>query len=201
MTKMLKKNIWRSITGSFGRYLAILLIIMLGSAFFTGLKMTRADMIGTATAYLEDTSLYDLRLISTIGFDTDDVAAVSRCDGVTAAEGSVNTDVLWSDGSTDLVLKAQSITSQVNLPNLVDGRMPQAANECLLDAHQFSSDMIGQTIRLSDNNDQDTLDLFAYQEYTVVGIANPLFPGSGPGHLRPGGRYGICLSADPAGGV
>ena len=30
----------------------------------------------------------------------------------------------------------------------------------------------GQTIRLSDNNDQDTLDLFAYQEYTVVGIAN-----------------------------
>ena len=172
MTKMLKKNIWRSITGSFGRYLAILLIIMLGSAFFTGLKLTRADMIGTATAYLEDTSLYDLRLISTLGFDLDDVAAVSSCDGVTAAEGAYNSDVLWADGSADQVLKVQSITDQINTPYLVAGRMPEAGNECLLDAHRFSADMIGQTIRLSDANDQDTLDLFAYGEYTVVGIAN-----------------------------
>ena len=146
MTNMLKRNIWRSITGSFGRYLAILLIIMLGSAFFTGLKMTRADMTGTASAYLEDTSLYDLRLVSTLGFDTDDVDAVSQCDGVTAAEGSYSSDVLWSEGSADQVLKVQSITDQINLPNLVAGRMPQAANECLLDAHRFSDDMIGQTV-------------------------------------------------------
>lgn len=171
MTKMLKRNIWRSITGSFGRYLAILLIIMLGSAFFTGLKMTRADMTGTAAAYLEETSLYDLRLMSTLGFDADDVEAVTQCDGVTAAEGAYNSDVLWADGSADLVLQVQSITDQINLPNLVAGRMPQAANECLLDAHRFSADMIGQTIRLSDNNEQDTLDMFAYREYTVVGIA------------------------------
>ena len=172
MTKMLKRNIWRSITGSFGRYLAILLIIMLGCAFFTGLKLTRADMIGTAQAYLEDTALYDLRLISTLGFDEADVEAVAGCDGVTAAEGSVNTDVLWLDGSTELVLKAQTLTSHINTPNLVEGRLPQAGNECVVDAHRFSSDMIGQTIQLSDSNEEDTLDLFAYQEYTVVGLVN-----------------------------
>ena len=86
MTKTLKKNIWRSITGSFGRYLAILLIIMLGVAFLTGLRLTRPAMIQTATDYLKQTSLYDLYLVSTIGFDEEDVTAAGDCDGVTAAE-------------------------------------------------------------------------------------------------------------------
>ena len=45
-----------------------------------------------------------------------------------------------------------------------------------MDADRFTSDMIGQTIRLSDANDQDTLDLFAYDEYTVVGLVHsPLY--------------------------
>ena len=37
MTKALRKNTRRSISGSLGRYIAILLIIMLGVAFLTGL--------------------------------------------------------------------------------------------------------------------------------------------------------------------
>ena len=41
MTKTFKKNIRRSITGSLGRYLAILLIIMLGVAFLTGVTAPR----------------------------------------------------------------------------------------------------------------------------------------------------------------
>ena len=76
MTKALRKNTRRSISGSLGRYIAILLIIMLGVAFLTGLRDTRPIMSATETAYVKNTKLYDLRLISTIGFDADDVAAV-----------------------------------------------------------------------------------------------------------------------------
>ena len=78
MTKALRKNTRRSISGSLGRYIAILLIIMLGVAFLTGLRDTRPIMSATETAYVKNTKLYDLRLISTIGFDADDVAAVQR---------------------------------------------------------------------------------------------------------------------------
>lgn len=176
MTKTLKKNIWRSITGSFGRYLAILLIIMLGVAFLTGLRLTRPAMIQTATDYLKQTSLYDLYLVSTIGFDEEDVTAAGDCDGVTAAEGSVSSDFLWTSGEEDRVLQARTLTSRLNLPDLQEGRLPQAGNECVVDADRFTSDMIGQTIRLSDANNQDTLDLFAYDEYTVVGLVHsPLY--------------------------
>ena len=69
MTKALRKNTRRSISGSLGRYIAILLIIMLGVAFLTGLRDTRPIMSATETAYVKNTKLYDLRLISTIGFD------------------------------------------------------------------------------------------------------------------------------------
>ena len=44
MTKTFWKNIRRSVTGSLGRYLAILLIILLGVAFLTGLRLTRPVM-------------------------------------------------------------------------------------------------------------------------------------------------------------
>ena len=81
MTRTFKKNIRRSITGSLGRYLAILLIIMLGVAFLTGLRITRPVMTATATEYINDTALYDLRLLSTIGFDDADVSAVSAVEG------------------------------------------------------------------------------------------------------------------------
>lgn len=77
MTKALKKNIRRSVTGSLGRYIAILLIITLGVAFLAGLKLTRPAMTATAAQYIEDSALYDQRLLSTIGFDDADVQAVS----------------------------------------------------------------------------------------------------------------------------
>ena len=158
MTKAMKKTVRRSITGSFGRYLAILLIIMLGSAFFTGLKLTRGDMVGTAQMYLERTALYDLRLLSTLGFDAEDLAAVAGCEGVVAAEGTVKADFLWADGDRETVLTARTLTTRVNCPDLVAGRLPETPDECVLDAERYGEDRIGQTIRLSSANDPDTLD-------------------------------------------
>jgi putative ABC transport system permease protein len=176
MTRTLKKNIRRSITGSLGRYIAILLIIMLGVAFFAGLRLTHPAMSATQTAYLQETQLYDLRLLSTIGFDEADVEAVSQCEGVTAAEGSVYADFILLRGDAELVYRAHALTDSINQPDLVAGRMPEADNECLLDANRFTEDMIGATIDLAQCNDEDTLDQFAYTTYTVTGLArSPLY--------------------------
>ena len=176
MTRTLKKNIRRSITGSLGRYIAILLIIMLGVAFLSGLKLTHPSMGATQSDYLQQTALYDLRLLSTIGFDEEDVAAVAACDGVTAAEGSFNADFILLRDGEEVVYRAHALTAAINQPDLTAGRMPQADNECLVDANRFSEDIIGQTLSLSEANDEDTLEHFAYTEYTVTGLArSPLY--------------------------
>lgn len=176
MTKSLKKNIARSIRGSLGRYIAILLIITLGVAFLAGLRLTRLAMMAVATEYFSDAEFYDLRLLSTIGFDAEDVEAARKMDGITTAQGSVNADFIWQRDGEELVYRAHMITEGVNEPYLTAGRMPASADECLADAGRFSESMIGQTIQISDCNDADTRSSFAYEEYTVVGLAqSPLY--------------------------
>ena len=42
--------------------------------------------------------------------------------------------------------------------------------EAVADAQFFPVDSIGKKIVLSETNDEDTLDMFAYREYTIVGL-------------------------------
>lgn len=159
-----------------GRYIAIMLIIMLGVAFFAGLRQTCSSMLAVEFEYLEETKLYDLRLISTIGFEDEDIEEISEIDEVETAVGSINADFITQIGSDEYVYHAMMLTEGVNEPQLISGRMPESANEGLADSQEFSEDDIGTTIVISDSNDEDTLDTFAYTEYTIVGICrSPLY--------------------------
>lgn len=68
-------------------------------------------------------------------------------------------------------MMAQSIPENVNQIKLKAGRMPEKANECLADPDMYSKDDIGSTIKLSKDNSEQTFDTFAYDEYTIVGLA------------------------------
>ncbi len=92
------KNIFREIKSSLGRYFAILLIIALGVGFFAGLRLCEPFMRESAVRYLDEYSFFDFRLLSTLGFTEDDVAAFSAEDGI-IAEGAYLSDFLAvSDG-------------------------------------------------------------------------------------------------------
>ena len=74
------------------------------------------------------------------------------------------------------MVKAHSLTQEINKVVLVAGRMPERADECVVDGNLYSESDIGSRIRLSENNAQDDLDNFAYQEYTITGIVkSPLY--------------------------
>lgn len=170
MTKTFWKNIRRSITGSIGRYVAILLIIMLGVAFLAGLRLTRPAMTATATAYIREQKLYDLRLLSTVGFDETDVEAIAAAEGVSHAEGSYTADFISVSDGVEHAYRTHLLTETLNRPLLTAGRMPETGAECLADAERFSEDMIGQSIVVSDTGDGESL--LKYTAYTVVGLAD-----------------------------
>lgn len=174
---MLKKLSLRDIRTSLGRFIAIAAIIALGVGLFAGLRVSKTAMVTTGNQYLSDFKLYDFRLVSTLGFTEEDVAAFSNLDGIAAAEGSIFQDVLYEteDGS-DSVMAMHSITTSVNTLDLLAGRMPEQADECVVDAELFSKEEIGTTLVLSANNEEDTLDKFAYDSYTIVGLVDsPLY--------------------------
>ena len=170
---MLRRSLLREIKSTLGRYLAIFAIIALGVGFFTGLRVCTDAMRKTADRYLHEMSLYDFRLISTVGLTREDVDAFSDLPGIENAAGSVTADFMYViDDSADLVMRAHTMTEGVNGLDLITGRLPEAGNECLLDAKYFGEESVGTVLTLSPTNSEETFDMFSYDSYTVVGLVN-----------------------------
>ena len=112
---MLRKSTFREIKTSLARYLAILAIVALGVGFFSGLRDCKESMVSTARAYLERTNFYDYQILSSYGADDDSVALAESWDGVRAAEGSIQIDVMARSGDGDSrALKAISLPENIS---------------------------------------------------------------------------------------
>ena len=174
----MQKNLTQSIKKSLGRYIAIVAIIALGAGLFMGLLMTKQDMIATGQRYMDSQNMFDLRLMSSYGWSEDSLEAVSKMDGILDAEGVAYLDVLATLGTGDeKAYRFYTIPESVNRVELVAGRMPKTANECLMDGHHdLGQKVIGTTVTIGASNAEDTLDAMVYETYTVVGmVESPLY--------------------------
>lgn len=171
----MKGTIWKStvreVRQSFGRFFAILAIVALGVGFFAGLKVTKPSMVETTWRYLKEKQLYDYRLLSTLGFEQEDVDFLAGQEDVRAAEGALTFDILGRgiDGKEE-VFKFHSLTGEINGVELVGGRLPERADECVVDSNLYGAEAIGRAIVLSGENASEDLEHFACREYTVVGV-------------------------------
>ena len=64
----MRRNLRQSIIKSFGRYLAITMIIALGAGLFVGLLMTKTDMVATGQTFMDAQDMFDLRMIGNYGW-------------------------------------------------------------------------------------------------------------------------------------
>ena len=171
------KTILRTIKMTLPRFLAIFAIIALGVGFFSGLKVSTPSFINTADKFVADYSMFDFKLLSTIGFTEDDIVELSKKTNC-IVEGSYTVDCsafLGSDESADTV-KFISITNKVNKLKLEAGRMPEKPDEIVVDGYQLSTERIGQKLVISQDTSEDSLKLFKYKEYKVVGtVRSPLY--------------------------
>ncbi len=174
--RMYYKNIRRTITGSLGRFIAIMAIIALGVGFFVGVKITKASMVEMGNKYVTEHNMYDFRFVSTLGFTEDEETDIAAVPGAAAAEGSMTQDFfsLDRDGNT-AVYRAHSITKRINGLSLVKGRLPEADNECVGDKEYFRESDIGREIVLTDENSKDTRDEFEYRKFKLVGLVDSVY--------------------------
>ncbi|MDD6644407.1 MAG: FtsX-like permease family protein [Firmicutes bacterium] len=185
MVKAWTKNNLREITHTLGRYLAIVGIVALGVGFFAGVKTAKPAMLQTGAHYVEQTRMFDYRLISTLGMTQADAEYFAALPEVECAEGSNSVDLLARMGEKELALKAMSISGEVNLVSLTAGRMPAQADECLADARRFSEADIGKTLTVTETSTEDALTV---SEFTVVGLCNsPLYLNTERGTTKLGG--------------
>lgn len=168
----------RSIRAFFGRYMALLLIVALSAGFFAGLKVTKDAMNHTGDLFLTEQNFYDFRMYSTLGFTEEDAEYFAKLSGVAVAEATSTLDALVFFDGSNRPFTLYAMPEQINLPALIEGRMPQSETECLADDERFSVDDIGKTILISEENTDAVKNGLANTEYTIVGLVDsPMYIG------------------------
>ena len=167
------KTILRTIRMTLPRFLAIFAIIALGAGFFAGLKVTTPSFVETGNKYINETALYDFKLLSTIGFNDDDIDELAKRTGC-IVEGAYSADCaayLGDSLSADTV-RFMSITNDVNKIVLESGRLPEKPDEIVLDAYTFPEPVKpGTKLVIAEETSKSSMEMFKYREYTVVGMA------------------------------
>ena len=85
-------NNLRNIKKSFLRFLSLLVMGALGVFAFTGLMAVAPDMINSLDRFLDERNNYDIKIISDMGLDRDDVDAIEGLSSVEKAEGVLYRD-------------------------------------------------------------------------------------------------------------
>ena len=174
MNRSLRKELLREIRRSRNRFLSILVMVGLGVMFLVGLRSAAPDMRRTADAFFDDSGLYDLQLVSTLGLTQRDLDAVSRLEGAEICEGAVTLDAVMGLDGAQKTVKLHSLQKELNRPVLREGRMPAAPDECLADPRLKSS----ANLNIGDRITLDTPEAgrLAGREFTVTGFADsPLY--------------------------
>lgn len=197
-----RKNNRREIKYTWERYIAILAIIALGVGFFAGLRISKSAMVKTLDTYTIQHNMYDYRLLSTLGLTKEDRDSFLQLEEVQSAEGALTIDFIGNlENHMDIVLKAHSITNSINQLDMISGRMPVEDDECVVDGDYFSTNDIGKVITIPQSNEKDTLESFAFDEYTIVGIAkSPYYISSDRGITNLAGGTIQAFVSIPVGG-
>ena len=187
----------RSIHTTLSRFLAIVAIVALGTGFFAGLMMTGPDMRQAMDTYYDDNHVWDIRLISTLGFSNDDIHQFDDVEGVRACMPNHTVDAIARMNDTQVAVRVSSFDTTMaqqfvdehayaaqdssfdflNRFQLVTGRLPQLPDECLAAAYAPHAQLSeGDIVDITSAN-EDLDKIFSTRHLRVVGtIASPLYP-------------------------
>lgn len=170
--KALRKDFFMEIRKSYPRFISIFLIVALGVAFYAGVRSAEPDMRLSADKLFDETSLVDIRILSTIGVDESEIKEVRNIDDVKAAEGVYHYNFLSYYDNKSNVVTVMSINDEISKLTLVEGKMPSSNNECLVDLKYIDGKnmSIGDTITIVSGDESSVSDILKYEEYTISGV-------------------------------
>ena len=175
------KDTFREMWRTRSRFIAIFAIIALGTGFFAGVKVTCPDMQLTADKYFEEYKLMDLRLVSTYGFNKEDVETVKNSPAVREMMPAYSIDAIIKAGNEDKVAKLHSIPldklkqetgGYLNRYRVIEGRLPERPGECAVEKGKIGgvNIAVGEEISLnSGREDRAITDYLKQSTYKVVG--------------------------------
>lgn len=170
-TKMKRKTYWKdllqSFTGSKGRFLSILTLMMLGSLAVVGLKVASPNMERTAWAYLKDTNAADMTVIADYGLDQADQEELQTLSGADVEFGYM-TDLTLANSED--AIRIFSNTEKISKFQVTEGRLPEKEDELALADFWKDHYQIGQVIQLSQKKGSNSQ--LKRDSYTITGFVH-----------------------------
>ena len=178
--RALEKDFLREVQHSKSRFLSIFILAALAVAFLSGLRATAPDMKQTIDSYMDEAHFMDVQVLSTLGLTEDDISALAAEPTAETAEGVFLIDAFASAGKadaegSDAVVKVYSLPEELNRLTVLEGRLPEAEDECVADKLMLTKmdAAVGDTVKL---RTQGTYaDSLARTEFTVVGVVQSPF--------------------------
>ena len=158
----------REIRQSKGRFIAITLIIFLGTFLFIGVKATGPILNHSASEYVNGQHLADLQVTSTLGLTEDDIDAAEK----SGAHAEAAYQFYYAANSDEVVqVTSYDPSQELNQLLVKDGRLPEKADEIVLDTEAKNYGwQIGDTFTIDD------ADNLSDKDYTIVGFAtSPIY--------------------------
>ena len=166
MKKLLKETIVCMVKTS-KRFISILVIVLLGVGFFAGIRAVAPDMKNTLDDYYEKTNMYDIYIASNYGIREEtidelkkdyDIEAVYNFDAITTKKEDYATKIISYDKD-----------NKINIPKLVKGKMPETADEVVIDNDYRNEIKIGDKLTVDS-------EIIKNKTVTVTGyVESPLY--------------------------
>jgi len=161
------KDLLQSFTGSKGRFLSILTLMMLGSLAVVGLKVASPNMERTAWAYLKETNAADMTVIADYGLDQADQEELQTLSGVDVEFGYM-TDLTLANSED--AIRIFSNTDKISKFQVTEGRLPEKEDELALADFWKDRYQIGQVIHLSQKKGSNSQ--LKRDSYTITGFVH-----------------------------
>ena len=169
--EMKRKTYWKdllqSFTGSKGRFISILTLMMLGSLAVVGLKVASPNMERTAWDYIQKANLADITVIADYGLDQadqDELENLTRA----AVEFGYMTDLTLANSED--AIRIFSNTEKISKFQVTEGRLPEKEDELALADFWKDRYQIGQVIQLSQKKGSNSQ--LKRDSYTITGFVH-----------------------------
>ena len=173
MKKTQRKDGLRNIQKQFLLFLSIIVITMMGTAAYLGIHFSYLAIQKNATKSYSGLRFRDLEIISTSLLSPADLEAVRNLDGVADAEPVWQTGGKINSGRVSEQVFVLSLTEKINLPILLEGRLPELPEECAVEQRLMDRFgwQIGDTVTVR-NEKGEVPESLLRDRFTITGVAN-----------------------------
>ncbi|HLQ39919.1 MAG TPA: FtsX-like permease family protein [Tetragenococcus sp.] len=160
------KTTYRDIKYSFGRFIAVILIIFMGVLLFVGIKSVGPDLNKATNHFIAQQNLSDVQIQGTAGLTEKDQDQVMKLAG---AKAELGYSFSYEDDGTNLQVYSYNEKQKQNRLIVTQGRLPEKKTEAVVDAQLKDKYSIGDKLTI----DEDQLE---EEQVKVVGfVESPIY--------------------------